>query len=409
VTAGAHGCTSPPGTSRGVTANQIKVAVLLVQIVGPAANGLFGIPGPDEQRKIFEAIVDALNREGGIACRKVVVDYMAVNPADQSDMQSKCLDVAEAGDFAAIDLGSYQVTGPLCFAQHQVPYIGGTFVTQRQADQGFPYIFALGKFDQLHRDTVFGFHDRGAFTAAKGFRKLGVFFHHCYPELMTQELAALHRIGLSDSQISTYDFGCPTAFATPSDVQQAILKFKSAGVSHVTYVNAVGDVPTFTTVAEQQGFRPQYLLPDEQLIGTAYGTQRPNANNMANALVITDSRNGEERTPGMSPTGPTARCDAVLASRGLAPTYRQNQLAGNGCDQFWMLKAAVEHALALRADALPLGLQRANSVDFSYPQGPNDFSGDRVTTAGQFWRVDQFFTECACFRVIDPVFRRGYK
>jgi hypothetical protein len=93
----------------------------------------------------------------------------------------------------------------------------------------------------------------------------------------------------------------------------------------------------------------------------------------------------------------------------LKPTYQQPPLAGNACDQLWMLRAAVENAPAIRADALAAGLQRAKSVEFSYPQGPNDFSANRVTTGGQFWRVAQFVRSCKCWQLIDRDFHGSYK
>jgi len=281
-------------------------------------------------------------------------------------------------------------------------------LTQKQADNGYPYLFDLGIFDDVFRDAVFGFHDRGTFDKAKGFKKLGVYYHDCSPELMTKELGWLHKIGLQSSDIVPFDFGCPTAFANPSDVSQAIIKFRQEGVTHVTYVDGKGDFQEFTTIAEQQGWRPQYVLADDELLGIAYGTLRPNSANVVNAQIITTAASGEERTPGMHPSPATVRCDAMLTAKGLAPTYRQNQLAGDACNQIWMLRAASEHADALQRKALAAGLQRTKTIEFSYPMGPNDFSGNRVTTGGQFWRVDQFFTSCDCWRVIDPMFHRNY-
>jgi hypothetical protein len=73
-----------------------------------------------------------------------------------------------------------------------------------------------------------------------------------------------------------------------------------------------------------------------------------------------------------------------------------------------MLQAALGQAPELSAEALPAGLQRAGSIDFSFPQGPNDFTGERVTTGGQFWRPAQFMPDCGCWRVIQPDFHRGY-
>ena len=406
--AGGSGCSAPPGTDQGLTTTQMKVAIALVNIYGPAGNDTFGIPDPTQQQTIWNAVIDSTNAQGGIACRRIVPIFFQANPADRGNLQQTCLDIAGSAPFAVFDSGSYSQTGPVCFAQNQLPYFGGYMLTQKQADQGFPYLFDLGNFDHLFHDSVLAFHDRGAFAAAKGFKKLGIYYHDCSPELMSEELAGLHQAGLQASQIVTYDFGCPTAFANPSDVEQAVLKFEGQGVTDVTYVDGKGDFQEFTSVAEQQGFRPQYLLADDELLGIAYGNLRPNSNNIANALIVTTGRNGEERTPGFNPTAGTARCDAILVAHRLLPTYKQEQVAGDACNQIWMLKAAVEDAPALQRNALAAGLQRARSIDFSYPQGPNDFSGARVTTAGQFWRVDQFFESCTCWRVIDPVFHPNY-
>ena len=57
---------------------------------------------------------------------------------------------------------------------------------------------------------------------------------------------------------------------------------------------------------------------------------------------------------------------------------------------------------------LQAGLQRTKSIDFSYPQGANDFTGNRVTTGGQFWRVVQFMPSCKCWQVVQRDFKRGF-
>ena len=407
-TAGATGCAAPPGSDQGITDTELHVAIALVNIYGPAANDTFGIPDPDTQTAIWNALIDGVNGQGGIACRKVVASFYKANPADPSNLQATCRDIADSAPFAVFDSGSYSQTGPLCFAQDQLPYFGGYMLTRKQQTDGYPYLFDLGMFDELFKDSVFAFHDRRAFDPANGFKKLGVFYHDCSPELITEELDSLHQIGLQDSQISTYNFSCPTAFAYPNDVTQAVLQFKSQGVTHVTYVDAKGDFQEWTTAAESQGYRPQYVLADDELLGIAYGNLRPNSANIANAQIVTTARSGEERTPGSTPTAGTQKCDALFAAHGMPPTYQQEQLAGNACNQLWMLQTAAEHASSLQRDALAAGLHEAQSIDFSYPSGPNDFSGDRVTTAGQFWRVDQFFEDCACWKVIDPDFHRNY-
>src|SRR5207244_2065663 len=100
--------------------------------------------------------------------------------------------------------------------------------------------------------TAHGLAAQGFFDPAKGFKELGMLYRDCPPELPKEMIDNLHAVGVTDSQIVTYNFGCPSPFASPADIQQAILKFKSAGVTHVTLVNDVTDFDAFTRTAQQQ-------------------------------------------------------------------------------------------------------------------------------------------------------------
>ena len=402
------GCTSPPGNDQGVSASQMKIAVTLVNIAGPAANNVFGIQSASQQQTVFNAVIASINAGGGIACRKVVPLYYQANPADSSQLEQTCLDVAQAGVFAVIDPGSYSVTTPFCFSDNRLPYFGGFILTQQESQHGYPYLFDLGNEDQLLKDTVFGFHARGSWSPAGGFKKLGVFYHDCHPELYSEEMGWLRQVGMTSAQIVPYDFGCPSAFAAPSDVEQAVLKFQQNGVTDVTDINAEGDFVEFTNIAEQQGFHPHYTVPDEELLGISSGAEQPNQSNLASALAVTASRNGENNTPGMAPSTGTQKCNAIFAAHGLAPVYQEGQEAGDVCNELWMVQAAAEHAPVLQRNALAAGLQATGSIDFSYPQGPNLFSAPHTTTAGQYWRVAEFFQGCDCWRVVDPTFHPGY-
>ena len=407
--AGAKGCVSPPGSAPGITATEIKVGIALVNIVGPAANSLFGIPTPAQQQADYDAAIAATNAEGGVACRNLVPQYFEVNAADQSDRQQKCLDIVASGVYAVIDGGSY-ATFPekVCFGQHQLPYFGQYFLVQSERDKFYPYLFNLNLLDALEKDLVFGLKDKGFFDPAKGFKKFGMVYHDCYPDLIAKVNGWLQQAGISGSTLVTYNLGCPATFASPSDIQQAVLKFRQNNVTHVTAINMVGDLANFTNVAEQQRYRPKYGLPDEAMISIAYGTMRPNYNNIAGALAIASSRSGEERTPGYVPSAATVKCNAAYKARGLASVYEQPAFAGNVCDEVWMLKAALDNAPSVARSALAAGLQRAKSIDFSFPQAPNDLTGARATTGGQFWRTAEFRSSCSCWQVLDRDFRRSF-
>lgn len=403
-------CQTPPGTAPGVTSRQIKIAIIEVGIFGPAGNAAFAEPSPQEQHDWYQEVIDHINASGGIACRRIVPTYYSANPANQSDLQQKCLDIASSGVFAVIDIGAY---GPFpqkdCYAQHHIPFFTGYIMTAQEQQQFYPYLFASETFDTLYRNTVFALHDRGFFDPARGFRKLGFVYETCYPYLIDSVLTWLHQVGVPDSSIVKYGMGCPAAFPAPSDQEQAVLAFQRAGVTHVTTANFVGGLQGFTQAAQQQHFHPKYGIPDDYLVPISYGTQHPDYDNMDGAIAITANRNGEEHTPGMRPTGATARCNAILTAHGAPPVYEQpSGLGGMICSELWLFKAAVEHSPVLSREALAVGFQAAKTVDLAYPEGPNDLSGARNTVWMNEWRTDEFFTRCKCWRVVDAKFRPSY-
>jgi hypothetical protein len=401
----AGGCQSPPGSAQGVTATEIKISITLADIVGPAANAAFGIPTVAEQQRLYQEVIDDVNAHGGIACRKVVPKYFGVNAADQSDLQQKCLQIAEAGVYANIDSAAYaQYPQKVCFAQHQIPFFGAYYSAESQLRQFAPYLFEFHAFDSLYRNLILGLRDRGFFAPANGFAKLGFIYRDCYPDVIDAMKGWMAQAGVSGDRLVTYSVGCPSVFASPADLTAAVVQFRRAGVTHVTTAIFVGDIANFTSVAQQQGFRPKYGLPDDALVQLTYGNQKPDYDNLAGAVTITASRAGEERTPGVTPTAGTARCSAVHKTN----VYQQPYVAGRACSGVWMFQAAVEHAPNLSPPALAVGLQRAGSVDFSYPEGPNDFSR-KEPFAGQFWRAAEFRKACDCWQLLEQEFHPSFR
>jgi hypothetical protein len=382
----------------------MKVAVTLVAIGGAAANSTFGVPSPAEQQAGYQTFINHINASGGIACRQVAPEFFQVDPVDQSGLEKTCLDIVSAGVFAVLDAGGYaNFPQKDCFAQNHIPYFGNYLMTASEQSHFYPYLFEPNTYDSLYHNTVFALAARGFFSASNGFKKLGFIYDSCAPTVISEEMTWLQQAGVPSSAISTYDAGCPSAYDTPADLQQGILQFEQAGVTNVTTAEFTGDFANFTTIAQQQGFHPTYGVPDDSLVAISAGSQHPDFTNIANAITITASRDGENDTPGLSPTAGTTACNAILGLPASAYTS-----AGDVCNQMWMFKASVEHAPALAQNALAAGLQATGSLDFSYPAGPNNFASAGVTTGGQYWRTDQFITSCNCWQVIDPTFRPSY-
>jgi len=407
----AAGCISPPGGDQGITANEMHVAILLIALGGAMANSLVGVPSLAEQQADYDAVIDDVNTHGGVACHKVVPHYYQGNPIDSTALQQVCLQIVQDKPFFVIDGGNYFLYPQLltCYSQHTVPIYSVALVPLRTQRSQYPYLFASAIQEVVHHNAVLGLGQRGWFGAGNGFAKLGLLYRSCNADLPGEMMSWLAQAGVPAGKIVRHDVGCPAATAPPSDLQQAVLDFKTNGVTHVVMVEDEIDFANFTTLAERQGFRPKYSVPDSE-IGQTYVQQHPDFDNITNAISITQTRMGEERTPGMAPTGQTAACDAILVAHHRPKTYvSPDGLGGNDCNALWMLKAAAEHAPALRRDALAPGLQASGTLDLAFPRGPADFRAPYTTYGGQMWRVAEFVRSCACWRVTDATFHPSFR
>jgi hypothetical protein len=406
----AGGCQAPPSKAQGVTDKEIKVAVILTEIGTGAANSMFGIDPPDVVRKDTQVVIDAVNKEGGAGCRKIVPSYFTVNPINEQGMMQTCRDMADAKVFAVLDSGSLATKPAVlaCVGQSKIVYIGGFYIAGSLREQFYPYLYSFYYRQQVYRDTVFALKERGFFDPAKGFKKLGWLYRDCEEQEVNDFRNYLKEAGISGDKVVEYSVGCPAVFALGPQHQQAVQNFKNAGVTHVTTANTTTDIVDFQKEAVGQSFKPVYGMPDEALQQVATGSRAPDPNAMADAILITLSRDGEHTTPGMKPTAGTQKCDAIRKAAGLEPTWKKASGAGHACDLVWMMQAMANNAPELSAAGMQVGLQRSKSIDFAFPQGQNDFSGPKVTTGGQFWRVVQYKLACKCWQVVQPDFRRGF-
>ena len=405
--AGSGACVSPPGGDQGVSATEIKVAITLVNIVGPAGNSTFGVPSTAEQQTDYQQDIDALNAAGGVACRKLVAQFFTANPVDQNDLEQKCLDIAQAKPFLVIESGGYTGSSIVtCYPQHQLPLFGSGLISGSERDQYYPYMFGAGRWETLYRNAVLALQARGFFSAANGFKKLGLIYRSCLPEVNAAFTTSLQQAGIPSAQIVSYNAGCPSGFVSPSDIQQAVLKFEQTGVTHMTENLFYADFANFTKIAQQQDFRPKYGLADDGIVPITKGNLSPDHDNIANAIAISSNRFAEEQTPGLSPTAGTAKCDAIYKAHNRPQVWTQAVgFGGLTCNLVWMVAAAIGHAPSLQRTALASGLQAAKTIDYAYPSGPADFTGPKVTYGDQFWRPLEFMPSCGCWRVIDPAFR----
>ncbi|MEM1684709.1 MAG: ADP-ribosylglycohydrolase family protein, partial [Nanopusillaceae archaeon] len=182
----------------------------------------------------------------------------------------------------------------------------------------------------------------GYFSSAHHFAKLGIFYQDCTPSVQQSLLAALAAVGVSGSRVVSYDLGC-SDLASPAAIEQAVLQFKTDGVTTATISDDLADGQNISDIASSQGFHPQWLLPDEGDIAVeGSANEKPNASEFAGAVAITSNQYGA--VPANLPLTPGSQaCNQIMTSHGLPGVYQSpDAFAGSACSLVWMLVAALQ-------------------------------------------------------------------
>lgn len=400
-----------PGSGASQTCTKmgtLKIGVVVPSGAGGTINSVIGAPPQAEEEADYAAVLDAVNKAGGVKCNNLVGDYATADLTNPSSAQAGCLQFQQDKVFAV--LGGFE---PLfsddCLLQAHIPTFDELPIPASSAKKYFPYYYTdYPTYDVLYKNFARAVGQMGYFSPAHHFAKIGIFYKDCTPQNQQAMLAALASAGVPASKVDTFDLGCSSAFAPPSAIEQAVLKFKSDGVTTATINDDIADTQNISNSANRQGWKPEWVLPDfgEVSLGDT-PNQHPNAAEFDGALAITSGQYGGiashlPETPG------TQQCDQVMKSHNLPSVYASgDQFAGSACSQVWMLVGALQHG-SLSAAGIAAGLQAAKSIQLSFPLGPNDFSAPGTTWGGQFWRVDRYHGACQCWMVENPTWNPSF-
>ncbi len=252
------------GTAPGVSATTIQIAVTLLDLSGGSVNDAsVGLPSGPQQEHYWNMVASTLNKSGGIGCRKIQLKFYEVNPFDVPGAQQTCQTIASSHPFMVLDVGALSsISASDCIPTAKVPF-ASSYLTPDQLTKYYPYYLSVGglEADSL-RTGILGLKQLGYFSAAKGFKKLGVLSETCIPALNTSEAAALKQAGVATNKIVQFNLGCPTGGFTPASLAQAVLLFKTDGVTDVTGSGANSAAAEFSTEAAtaelQAHLCPQY-------------------------------------------------------------------------------------------------------------------------------------------------------
>jgi hypothetical protein len=402
-------------TDTGVTPTQVKVADILLNLAGAIGNSAVGQPSPQVQQQIAQAVVDDINAHGGVACRKLVVQYYEANPIDPTSTQNICLQIQQAGVLAVIGGFAFPQGANDCLAQQKIPVLANAAPTPQEAKQYYPYLMSVSPDPvQDFKNAILGMKDRGFFTAAQGFNKVAILEDDCSREIDQAVNNYLLQAGVPSGRIVKNEFSCPSSgFASPSDMSNFATQDDLGRVTNVVVVTGGGSFKEYSNAAQDQGYKPKYLVSNYQgFLVTATGGTGPDPNNFDGTIATTDTRFGENNTPGLTDPA-TQACIALFARHGLPSSYiTGSYLAGGACNLFELFAAAARDPGVTRV-GLAEGLGRVGRFNEAFPaadsiyKAPGSFTPVKVT-GGDFWWTIKFLASCTCWKVIDPTVHPTY-
>jgi ABC-type branched-subunit amino acid transport system substrate-binding protein len=273
TTTGAPGATTPGAAGGGpvrlgpgVSAKEVRVGM----VYAPDLNDAQKAAGSDNlttgnPRAQEEALIEEINRRGGVAGRKLVLDaypISATTPNVEQAYNGACAHFTQDSKVFAV-LTAGPASFGACLEKGGVLHIGSDLTASSRATtaaQPHGYRPAGIAMEDSAELLVSGLDQLGWFKDSV----VGVitFDAPVYQDTVKKVmLPALERIGhpskeefYATTPQSLSDYG-----AMSSSISSAVLRFRQAGVTHLIIFDQQGRITTFfVPAAENQGYRPKY-------------------------------------------------------------------------------------------------------------------------------------------------------
>lgn len=412
-----RGASTPSArTAPGVTATTISVGFTYVSN-GNEANAAFGFGAAAlDQRTQYELLVADLNARGGVAGRKVVAVYhpyeaaSSTTPASQD--QAACERFTQDSRVFAVASSGLTETLPACLRKAGVLQVdAGTIAfLDREFLRQNPHYLDLGSltFDRIFAGLVTSLERTGWFGgwdsttgqpvgAAKPVIGILSFDAPRYERPLSRVLLpALARRGSPVSEDNVVRLRPVTSSAEiaqlTTEVQNAVLRFRGNGVTHVMHLAGALPVVTFIQGADRQGYQPRHGVDSsagvQSLVDTGLLTsdQLDGASGMGWLPVLDLPFGGAARYA----TKGTARCEKLLKSKGFTlDNANAAYVAYSVCDEVFFLEQLLGTTPALTLDGV-LGAAARLGRGFTAATIPaTSFGPDKrdaaVTVFDQVW------------------------
>jgi ABC-type branched-subunit amino acid transport system substrate-binding protein len=248
----------------GVSNNEIKLGVTYPDL--DAIRSVTDISHGD-YKTTYNAVIDELNKKGGVNGRKIVPVFAPINPIGTAPAQEACLKLTEDQKVFAT-VGFFYFDAPLCYvAQHDTPILGGTMDPTYLEQAKAPWM-TLDSGPEVTPRAVDALVKSGDL---KG--KIGVV------GVATEEknlldaavLPSLKRNGIKNT-VAIIDAPLSDTVAATQQAGTIAEKFKSEGIKTVLLVGAAPSA--FSNALKNSDYRPK-------LVGTPFSTFQGAALNKA--------------------------------------------------------------------------------------------------------------------------------
>src|SRR5579871_3243807 len=188
TTGGTAATSAEASRAPGVTNDAIKVGVTYVDVASLHASGLNLDLG--DYKGSYTALVDQINKAGGINGRKLDVTYVPINPTTTAPAQAACTQLTQ-DDQVFVIVGFFLNDAVMCPVQTEdTAVIGGTQTTQSLAAAKAPW-FTTTPGSSSGVNAVKSFDQQKLLTG-----KIGVFAHQNDIDTLNEVMAELKKEGV---------------------------------------------------------------------------------------------------------------------------------------------------------------------------------------------------------------------
>jgi hypothetical protein len=406
------GSLAPGLTGRGFTATTVYIGFGTSDADTYAKNlGISGIAAGDQDAQL-KAITDDIQRRGGLAGRKIELVVHEFSTAQvlsdpSTASQTACVHWTQDKPVFAVLNSTYNEVLLACLRKYNTPLIDTASLGTgndserifRETYTTYPQLFVIaGLLGERYVDVSARrlvqrkfFAPWNTLTGAPGTApmKLGILV----PESLNGRNALrvwTKELGKYGIKISDVAWRSPIVTAATSDIQSAVLRFQSDGVTHV-----IGTNLGFVQVAESQRYRPRYFVAITPRLMAANAP--PGSLNGAMGESDKPSIDVEAAQDPGDPSPATTYCKNLMKRAGQSYSDRTVlYLMEATCDAFFFLKAAVDKGGALSSEALIKGMEALGTSSQSAQTWVTEFEpGEHA--GGRAVRDLEYQTACRCF------------